>query len=295
MRSERDTAPASPGGASATHRHLVIEGQSYSREEIIHRYLPLVKYVAGRILTGLPRTFEIGDLINDGVIGLIDAIGRFDEERGLKFDTYAVCRIRGAILDAVRGLDPVSRPARQRGKEIARAKDSLNIELGRHATSDEIAQHVGLSVEKVRQAELKVLAGVSVSIDDPLKTEVRDTLRAQDDAVDVAVEKRELQGTLSKALDELPHVERFVLKSHYFGTETLSQVALNLGLSPARVSQIHAQAVRRLHKRLGALRTDFGYGDAEPAGPRKYMRGVNVRPLARASGVRDSARTKSAA
>jgi RNA polymerase sigma factor for flagellar operon FliA len=262
---------------------IVIEGQSYTREEVIHRYLPLVKYFAGRILAGMPRNFELGDLINDGVIGLIDASEKFDDTRGVKFNTYAARRIRGAMIDAMRAFDPVSRPVRRRAKEIAHAEHQLEVELDRPATSGETAQRLGLSVEKVQQAKLKSLAGTVLSLDDPLKGELRDTLRETQDDVSTSVEWRELQGTLSAAVGELPQAERFVIDSYYFKERALSAVAEELGVSLPRVYQIHARAVRRLHAGLAAYRTDFGYGVTEPAGPRKYMRRAQVLPLPQAS------------
>jgi RNA polymerase sigma factor FliA len=264
-------------------RRVVIEGQSYSREEVIHRYLPLVKYFAGRILAGMPRSFELGDLINDGVIGLIDASERFDDTRGVKFDTFAARRIRGAIIDAMRAFDPVSRPVRRRAREIAVAEDQLEVELERRATSGEIAKRLGLSLEKLREAKVKSLAGISVSLDDPLKAVLRDTLCGTGDDVSTSLELRELQGALSLAIDELPQVERSVIVSCYFRGRQLNWVAKELGLSESRVSQIHARAVRRLHTRLAAFQTDFGYGDAEPLLRRKYKRRGNVVPIPSAS------------
>jgi RNA polymerase sigma factor for flagellar operon FliA len=264
------TTPATPSA-----RRLVIEGEVYSREEIIHRYLPLVKYIAGRILVGLPRTVELGDLVNDGVIGLIDAIEKFDDTRGVKFDHYAARRIRGAIIDAIRALDPVSRLVRHLAKEVAHVKAGLDVELGRQATSDDVAVRIGIPVAKVREASFKALAGIAVSIDDPLRGELRDTLRATDQDPTAPVERRELRAEMSQAIGELPPLERFVVAAHYFEGRAMTSLAEELGLSVSRVSQIHAPAVRRLHERLAAFRTDFGFGVAEPPGPRKYMRSAN--------------------
>jgi RNA polymerase sigma factor for flagellar operon FliA len=279
---ERDHSAPSSHRVAKGARRIVIEGQSYSREEVIHRYLPLVKYFAGRILAGMPRNFELGDLINDGVIGLIDASEKFDDTRGVKFNTYAAQRIRGAIIDAMRAFDPVSRPVRRRAKEIAHAEDQLEAELERPATSGETAERLGLSVEKLQEAKFKSLAGTLLSLDDPLKVELRDTLRETQDDVSTSVEWRELQGALAAAISELPQVERFVIDSYYFKERASSSLAEELGVSLPRVYQIHARAVRRLHTALAALRTDFGYGVAEPAGPRKYMRKAEVLPIPRA-------------
>src|SRR5487761_1500028 len=123
----------------------VIAGVAYSREEIVHKYLHLVKYVAGRISVNLPPNVELNDLINDGILGLIDAIGKFDDNRGVKFESYAITRINGAILDALRSLDWVPRAVRQRARELERAYQELEIEFGRVPTEDEIAQKLGIS------------------------------------------------------------------------------------------------------------------------------------------------------
>src|SRR5579862_9168733 len=117
----------------------VIAGATLSREEIIHKYLHLVKYVAGRISINLPQHVEINDLINEGILGLIDAIGKYDDSRGVKFETYAITRINGAILDALRSLDWVPRAVRQRARELERTHQELETQFGRVPTHDEIA------------------------------------------------------------------------------------------------------------------------------------------------------------
>ena len=121
----------------------VIAGTAYSREEVIHRYIHLVKYVAGRISVNLPPNVELNDLINDGVVGLIDAIEKYDDDRGVKFETYAITRIHGAILDALRSLDWVPRAVRQKAREHERAMHALETELGRQPTDDELAERMG--------------------------------------------------------------------------------------------------------------------------------------------------------
>ncbi|MHB8304433.1 MAG: sigma-70 family RNA polymerase sigma factor, partial [Vulcanimicrobiaceae bacterium] len=123
----------------------VIGGVELTREEIVHKYLHLVKYVAGRISVNLPPNVEINDLINDGILGLIDAIEKYDDERGVKFETYAITRINGAILDALRSLDWVPRAVRQRAREVERAYQDLEAELGRVPSDDELAVRLGIS------------------------------------------------------------------------------------------------------------------------------------------------------
>src|ERR1700759_4970132 len=129
---------------SRSHRRYVIGGVELSREEIVHKYLHLVRYVAGRISINLPPNVEINDLINDGILGLIDAIEKYDDERGVKFETYAITRINGAILDALRALDWVPRAVRQRARELEKVYQELEVELGRAATEEEVADNMGL-------------------------------------------------------------------------------------------------------------------------------------------------------
>src|SRR6202790_5598705 len=127
----------------------IIGGVELSREEIVHKYLHLVKYVAGRISINLPPNVEINDLINDGILGLIDAIEKYDDERGVKFETYAIPRINGAILDALRALDWVPRAVRQRARELERVYQELEVEFGRAATEDEVAKKMGITVKEL--------------------------------------------------------------------------------------------------------------------------------------------------
>ncbi|MBV8645713.1 MAG: sigma-70 family RNA polymerase sigma factor, partial [Candidatus Eremiobacteraeota bacterium] len=139
----------------------VIGGVELSREEIVHKYLHLVKYVAGRISINLPPNVEINDLINDGILGLIDAIEKYDDARGVKFETYAITRINGAILDALRALDWVPRAVRQRARELERVYQQLEIELGRAATEDEVAEKMGLT-HKELDVLMQKIRGTSV-------------------------------------------------------------------------------------------------------------------------------------
>ena len=133
----------------------VIAGVSYSREEAVTKYLHLVRYVAGRISINLPPNVEINDLINDGILGLIDAIEKYDDERGVKFETYAITRISGAILDALRALDWVPRAVRQRARELERIYQELEIEYGRAATEEEVATSMGLTPKELDLLDAK--------------------------------------------------------------------------------------------------------------------------------------------
>src|ERR1700690_3618171 len=185
--------------------HYLIGGVDLTREEIVHKYLHLVKYVAGRISINLPPNVEINDLINDGILGLIDAIEKYDDARGVKFETYAITRINGAILDALRSLDWVPRAVRQRARELERTYQELEVEFGRAPTTDEVATRLGLSSKELDQLTQRVRGTSVLSLEEFLPNEkgyeipLVDTLR--DDANDVMgeVETREVRAELVQA------------------------------------------------------------------------------------------------
>src|SRR6185312_5013437 len=152
-------------------RRYVIGGVELSREEIVHKYLHLVKYVAGRISVNLPPNVELNDLINDGILGLIDAIEKYDDARGVKFETYAITRINGAILDALRSLDWVPRAVRQRARELERTHQALEIELGRAPKSDEIAERMGLTPKELDHLMQRVRGTSVLSLEEHLPNE----------------------------------------------------------------------------------------------------------------------------
>ena len=223
-------------------RRYVIGGLELSREEIVHKYLHLVKYVAGRISVNLPPNVEINDLVNDGILGLIDAIEKYDDARGVKFETYAITRINGAILDALRSLDWVPRAVRQRARELERTHQALEVELGRAPRPDEVAERLGLTPKELDHL-LPLMRGTSV-----------------------------LRNSLVDAVEGLPPQERTVIALYYFEGQTLKEIKSALGVSESRVSQIHAQAVIHLRQRLRELRDDLGYREGDPNVKQKYLR-----------------------
>ena len=256
----------------------VIGGVELSREEIVHKYLHLVKYVAGRISINLPPNVEINDLINDGILGLIDAIEKYDDARGVKFETYAITRINGAILDALRALDWVPRAVRQRARELERAYQQLEVELGRAATEDEVADKMGLSRKELDVLMQKIRGTSVLSLEEFLPNErgyeipLLDTLRDDGTEVTSAVEAREIKAALIRAVDELPPQERTVISLYYFEGLTLKEIKGALNVSESRVSQIHAQAVIHLRTKLRALKSDLGYREGDPTVKQKYTR-----------------------
>ena len=259
-------------------RRYVIGGVELSREEIVHKYLHLVKYVAGRISVNLPPNVELNDLINDGILGLIDAIEKYDDARGVKFETYAITRINGAILDALRSLDWVPRAVRQRAREMERVHQELETEFGRAPTTEEMAGRMGLTTKEFDQVVQRVRGTAVLSLEEYLPNErgyeipLVDTLRDDGNDVMSEVESREVRAELVQAVENLPPQERTVIKLYYFEGQTLKEIKGALGVSESRVSQIHAQAVIHLRQRLKELREDLGFREDDPNVKQKYLR-----------------------
>jgi RNA polymerase sigma factor for flagellar operon FliA len=256
----------------------VIAGTRYSREEVIHRYMHLVKYVAGRISVNLPPNVELNDLINDGVLGLIDAIEKYDDDRGVKFETYAITRIHGAIIDALRALDWVPRAIRQKAREMERVQHDLEGELGRMATEDEVADKMGLQRREFEQLQQKVRGTSVLSLEEHLPSDrgsdipLLDTLKGDDGEVGLDLEQREVREALVAAVEALTRQEKTVIKLYYFEGHTLKEIKNVLEVSESRVSQIHAQAVIHLRQKLRVLRDDLGFRDNDPTVKQKYVR-----------------------
>jgi RNA polymerase sigma factor for flagellar operon FliA len=269
----------------------IIGGEELSREEIVHKYLHLVKYVAGRISINLPPNVEINDLINDGILGLIDAIEKYDDARGVKFETYAITRINGAILDALRALDWVPRAVRQRARELERVYQDLEVELGRAATEEEVAERMGISLKELDVLMQKVRGTSVLSLEEFLPNEkgyeipLLDTLKDFDNDVTSAVEAREIKQALIKAVEDLPQQERTVISLYYFEGLTLKEIKGALNVSESRVSQIHAQAVIHLRTKLRNLTQDVGYREGDPNVKQKYVRKNPTTPAATESGA----------
>ena len=261
----------------SSHRYI-IGGIELSREEIVHKYLHLVKYVAGRISVNLPPNVELNDLINDGILGLIDAIEKYDDARGVKFETYAITRINGAILDALRSLDWVPRAVRQRARELERAYQELEARYGRVPTAEELATKLGISLKELDTLMQRVRGTAVLSLEEFLPNEkgyeipLVDTLKDSDNEVTTAVEQREIKASLVHAVEELPPQERTVISLYYFEGLTLKEIKSALNVSESRVSQIHAQAVIHLRAKLRELRSDLGYREGDPNVKQKYLR-----------------------
>jgi RNA polymerase sigma factor FliA len=255
-----------------------IAGQSLSREEIVHKFLPLVKYVAGKISVNLPSHVEINDLINEGILGLIDAISKYDDSRGVKFETYATTRISGAILDALRAMDWVPRAVRQKARELERVFATLENEIGRVPEDEEIAKALGLKLKEYHTLLLKIRGTSILSLEEFLPNEkghdvaLLDTLKDAGPDPTHQVESAEIKSALAQAVESLPPQERTVISLYYFEGLTLKDIKSVLNVSESRVSQIHAQAVIRLRSKLKVMHMDLGYREGDPTVRQKYVR-----------------------
>jgi len=217
------------------------------RNRLVLQYSPLVKYVAGRVRSGLPGTVDQSDLVSEGVIGLMDAIERFEPARGLQFQTYAVPRIRGAIIDSLRSADWVPRAVRDKIRHVERAKVELESRLGRRPEDTEIAEQMAISVRELRDIYAKVSSASLASADE---------LGVVDDLPFVsgeAFEDDETRESLMEAVAGLPERDRVIVALYYFEGLTLAEIGQVLGVTTARVSQLHTRVTLSLRARLRAV------------------------------------------
>ena len=231
------------------------------RDRLILHYSPLVKYVAGRVAAGLPQNVEQADLVSYGIFGLIDAIEKFDPERGFKFETYAISRIKGAILDGLRSIDWVPRSVRARGRDVERAFSKLEAKLHRSPTEPELAEELGFSENQLHQVLGQLSLTGMAALDEMLgdrgdSTTLADTIPDQADGPMDMLEQRELRSQLKSAIDRMPEREKVVLSLYYFENFTLAQIGEVLGVTESRVSQIHTKSVLQLRSRLQAAQRE---------------------------------------
>lgn len=231
-----------------------------SREQLILEYASLIKYIAQRIAARLPANIELDDLISSGVIGLMDAIDKFDESRDNKFKTYAEFRIRGAILDELRAQDWVPRSIREKAKQLERCYSKLEQEKGRHATDEEVCEELGISQEEYHDLLNQVRSVSVLSFDDisNLSRADKQTLHGSSgestkhsnpfSEVNVASMKR----LIADAIRDLPEKQRLVLSLYYYEDLNLKEIGRVLDVTESRVSQLHTQAILRLKGRLGS-------------------------------------------
>ncbi|MFZ4719939.1 MAG: FliA/WhiG family RNA polymerase sigma factor [Ilumatobacteraceae bacterium] len=225
-----------------------------SRDRLIVHYSPLVKFVAGRVGAGLPSSVDPGDLVSAGVFGLIDAVERFDPERAVKFETFAVPRIRGAIFDGLRSLDWVPRSVRSRAREVETAFTELEGKMGRAPSEEELATHLKLSKAEF-QKWLSSIASTTVGpLDRALVAGAEPRALTGDvpDSPSSIVEEGEVRRLVKAEVRRLPDREKLVLSLYYDEGLTLAEIGTVLGVTESRVSQIHTKAVLHLRARLSS-------------------------------------------
>lgn len=228
------------------------------RDTLIKQYAPLVKYVAGKISVGMPQNVDFDDLVGFGVFGLFDAIEKFDPEKHVKFKTYAVTRIRGAIFDELRSIDWVPRSVRQKTREIEDTIQTLEADLGRSASDNEVAKAMNMSLEQYNQMVLKVRGTSILSLndvwftgDDSDKVSIQDSIESPVSLQPESIaEKDEIRRVIVQAINELPDKEKKVLVLYYYEDLTLKEIGKVLEVTESRISQLHTKAIMRLRAKL---------------------------------------------
>ncbi|MBP5625062.1 MAG: FliA/WhiG family RNA polymerase sigma factor [Lachnospiraceae bacterium] len=225
------------------------------REQLILEYAPLVKVVAGRLSMYLGYNVEYDDLVSYGIFGLIDAIDKFELSKDVKFETYASLRIRGSILDQIRKMDWIPRTVRQRQRQIDNAMKEVELEKGRPATDDEIAEKLNISSDELCdwQSQMKVTNVVSLNEFMESGSEVPNekNLTSHFDGPEEVLEKAELKQQLAASLDTLTEKERKVILLYYYEELTLKEISYVLEVSESRVSQLHTRALQKMKEKLG--------------------------------------------
>jgi RNA polymerase sigma factor for flagellar operon FliA len=240
------------------------------RDRLILTYAPLVKFVAGRLGSGLPAHVEENDLVSYGLLGLIGAIERYDPDRDVKFETYAIARIKGSIIDELRAMDWVPRSVRSRARDIERAIAALEAKLHRAPTDEEIAEKLGISGEELEDS-LTDISRSSIAALDELWTvsgqggdqvALIDTIEdTQGPEPQTALAQTELREALGEAIARLPEREKLVITLYYYEELTLREIGEVLGVTESRISQLHTKAILRLKARLSGSVTRPGVVD----------------------------------
>jgi RNA polymerase sigma factor for flagellar operon FliA len=229
-----------------------------ARDRLILHYAPLVKYVAGRLAAGLPQSVQQEDLVSNGMFGLMDALDKFDPERQVKFETYAIPRIRGAILDELRAMDWVPRSVRFKAREVEKAHAELEGKLHRAPTDGEVAGHLGMSLEELHEVNTQISFVSVLALEDAIggdeQGEPRSLLDTLADAASAdpgsGLEGQEMRGLLSAAINSLTEREKIVVTLYYFEGLTLAEIGDILGVTESRVCQIHTKSVGNLRRAL---------------------------------------------
>jgi RNA polymerase sigma factor FliA len=229
----------------------------YSKDDLLKRFAPLVRHVVERVAVTLPRNVDHEDLYSAGVLGLLDAHAKFDPRKGVKFETYAVWRIKGAVLDQLRALDWASRSIRRKAREVEASVRRLDQKLGRQASEEEVAKEAKMPLADYHRLMDQVRGAVLLSLDEVRTPEDGDSIGLADLIEDPSIpdvlariEEEETRQLLLETLNQLPEQERVVVALYYYEHMTLREIGLTLGISESRVSQVHSRAVIRLKSRV---------------------------------------------
>jgi RNA polymerase sigma factor for flagellar operon FliA len=234
-------------------------GALAARDALIVHYSPLVKYVAGRVAVGLPQNVEQADLVSYGIFGLIDAIDKFELERGFKFETYAIARIKGAIIDELRSIDWVPRSVRAKARSLERAYSKLESQLHRSPSDAELAEELDLTDAQLQQTLSQISFIGLVALDETLSSADRgesmslgDTVADSGPGPVAAYEVEEMRHMLADAINGMPEREKIVLTLYYYEGLTLAEIGEVLSVTESRVCQIHTKSVIHLRAKLAA-------------------------------------------
>ena len=238
-----------------------IEITTENREEVIIRYSPMIKYVANRIAMRLPPHIEVDDLISVGVLGLMDAISKYDSSRGAKFKTYAEFRVRGAILDELRSLDWVPRSIRQKASAVEKVVRSLESKLRRLPEDEEVAKEMDLTldqfyrtIDETKSVPVFSLEDLGIAKESGEQQSLLDCLAGKADAdPQTQIRLIELKEIIAKAIDTLPEKERLMVSLYYYEELTMKEIGAVLDITESRVSQIHSKAVLHLRTKLKSI------------------------------------------
>ena len=248
-------------------------GRRDLRDRLILHYSPLVKFVAGRVAVGLPQDVEQSDLVSYGIFGLMDAIEKFDLTRGYKFETYAMSRIKGAIIDELRTIDWVPRSVRAKARSVEKAYAKLESRLLRTPTDAEVAEEMGISERELQQIFQQVSFVGLIALDEMLSvsgergesTTLGDTIADKGEGPMDALEVEETKETLATAINRLGDREKIVLTLYYYEGLTLAEIGEVLGVTESRVCQIHSKAVLQLRSRLAGPEREVALPSRPPS------------------------------
>lgn len=223
-----------------------------AKEQLIVEYVELVKIIAGRLYANYNHNVEYDDLVSYGIIGLIDAIEKFDIEKNVKFETYANIRIRGAIVDQIRSLDWIPRSTRQKYKKVEGALEKLQSMYGDQLTDELLAAELGISMEELYQTLNEVSNLAVLSLEDTVNETGTMDIRSDDVDMDpqASLDLKETENILREEIDKLPEKERLVISLYYYEELTYKEIASVMDISESRISQLHSKAIAKLRVKI---------------------------------------------